>query len=560
MNRKYIERTVTVIVILLTCAYRAAAQPGEVKKVAESVFTLTTFGKDGNILASSHGVFVGNEGEAVSNLKPFLGAARAVAIDSKGNRHEVTRMLGVNDLYDVAKFKVEGSTKPAPTTSAQMAAGQQLWLVPYGNKAKGAVCTPIKSVEKFMDKYSYYIFQFDAPDNTEACPFADGSGKIAGIMQRSTTNSDIYATDINYIMSLSVSGLSVNDDTFRKIGIPAALPQDKQQALLAMMLLGQSNDSLKYASVTNDFIAAYPTLVDGYAAKAQAEVNANRFDEARECYETALKKVDAKDDVHYNYAKLIFYKETYKPNDTYSEWSMDKALEEAGKAYAAKPLPIYKNLEGQILFGKAEYGKAYDVFMELTKSSLKNADLYYNAALCKEQLKAPDTEIIALLDSAVNNTDSLNIREAAKYFLLRADTYNRMKNYRQAVFDYTRYEVISGRNTNANFYYVREQAEVNAKLFKQALSDIDTAIYLAPKEATFLAEKASLQLRLNMFGEAAASARKCIETAPGFSDAYLVLGLAQIKTGNKTEGKANLNKAKEMGNPQAQALIDKYAK
>ena len=133
-----------------------------------------------------------------------------------------------------------------------------------------------------------------------------------------------------------------------------------------------------------------------------------------------------------------------------------------------------------------------------------------------------------------------------------------MENYRQAVFDYTRYEVISGRNVNANFYYIREQAEVKAKLFKQALIDIDNAIYLAPKEPTFQAEKASLQLRLNMLKEAMESAKMCIETAPDFSDAYLVLGLAQIKTGDKSEGMANLNKAKEMGNQQAQPLIEKY--
>ena len=469
-------------------------------------------------------------------------------------------MLGANDLYDVVKFKVDGNTKPASTVSTSINAGQQLWLIPYSNKGKGAVNVPIKRVEKFMDKYSYYIFQFNAPENTEACPFADEGGNIVGLMQSSTTSNDIYATDINYIQSLSINGLSVNDETFRKIGIPTALPNDKQQALLALMLLGQANDSLKYATATNDFIEAYPNIIDGYSAKAQAEVNANQFDKAKDCYETAFKKVEAKDDVHYNYAKLIFYKETYKPNEKYAEWSMDKALEEVNKAYSLKPYPIYKSLEGDILFGKAEYQKAYDVFMELTNSKIRNSDFFYNAALCKERMKAPDNEIIALLDSAVNNTDSLNIREAAKYFLLRADTYNRMKNYRQAVFDYTRYEVISGRNTNANFYYIREQAEVNAKLFKQALSDIDVAIYLAPKEATFIAEKASLQLRLNMFDKAIDSAKKCIEVAPDFSDAYLVLGLAQIKTGNKTEGKANLNKAKEMGNTQAQALINKYAK
>ena len=60
-----------------------AAQPAAVKNVAKSVFTLTTFRADGSLLASSHGVFVSETGEAVSDLKPFLGAARAVVIDQK---------------------------------------------------------------------------------------------------------------------------------------------------------------------------------------------------------------------------------------------------------------------------------------------------------------------------------------------------------------------------------------------------------------------------------------------------------------------------------------------
>ena len=70
------------------------AQPAVVKNVAKSVFTLTTFKADGSLLANSHGVFVGNEGEAVSDLKPFLGAAKAVVVDAKGNKMDVTRIMG----------------------------------------------------------------------------------------------------------------------------------------------------------------------------------------------------------------------------------------------------------------------------------------------------------------------------------------------------------------------------------------------------------------------------------------------------------------------------------
>ena len=42
------------------------AQPGSVQKVAKSVFSLTTFNKDGGIIASTQGVFIDNKGTAIS--------------------------------------------------------------------------------------------------------------------------------------------------------------------------------------------------------------------------------------------------------------------------------------------------------------------------------------------------------------------------------------------------------------------------------------------------------------------------------------------------------------
>lgn len=553
-------RTTILTLLAMVFALGATAQPSAVKKTAESVFTLTTFKKDGSILASSHGVFTGANGEAISNLTPFIGAAKAVVIDGKGKKYDVTRMLGLDDIYDVARFSVNANVKAAVIAKTQATAGSALWLVPYNTKEHKPVTANVKSVEKFMDKYSYYIFALNSEDNLDGCPFVNDEGQVVGLMQTSAVSSDIHATDANFILSLKTSGLSANSETYRKIGIPAALPDDKEQALLALMLTGQAGDSLKYAATSDDFIKKYPALIDGYTAKAQALMEGNLFDEAAKCMEDAEKNVANKDDVHYNYAKLIYLKEVYKSDKEYSKWNLDKAMSEVTAAYSANPLPLYKDLEGQILFAKADYAKAYDTFMSLANTNMKGGDIYYNAALCKQQLKAPDTEIIALLDSAVNNADTLNIAAAAKYYLMRGNVYNNMQNYRQAVFDYTRYEIACRGRVDAEFYYNREQVEVKAKLFKQALGDIDNAIYLAPKEPTFLAEKASLQLRLNMLNEAMESASACIGMAPDFSDSYLILGIAQIKTGKKSEGMANLNKAKEMGNAQAQALIDKYSK
>lgn len=554
----HIKSIIITAITAFAITSNVVAQPSAVKKAEESVFTLTTFNKEGGIIASSHGVFTGNSGEAISNLKPFIGAKKAVVIDKKGHKYDVTRIIGVNEIYDVAKFKINGSTKSAPTAAATE--GSTLWLLPYSTKGSKPVEAKVKSVEKFMNTYFYYIFDLLAPENTEACPFVNGDGHIIGLLQTSTTSNIAHATDATFINSLSTNGLNINDATMKTISIPVALPENKEQAELALMMMGQSTDSLKYATLAEDFISKYPKDIDGYIAKAQIETDGNNFSEADKYMQKAIKNVEEKDDAHYNYAKIIYAKELYKKDSPYPAWNFNKALQEINTAYSIKPLPLYKNTEADILYAKGNYADAYNIYIQLTDGKMRSGDIFYNAAMCKERMGAPETEIINLLDSAVNNADTLNIKSASKYFLMRADVYNRMKNYRQAVFDYTRYEVLNRGTLNANFYYVREQAEVNAKLFKQALADLDIAIYLAPKEPTFIAEKASLLLRLNMLKEAEEAAKKCIETSPEFSDAYLILGLSQIKTGRKQEGKANMNKAKDLGNEQALGLIDKYTK
>jgi hypothetical protein len=48
--------------------------------------------------------------------------------------------------------------------------------------------------------------------------------------------------------------------------------------------------------------------------------------------------------------------------------------------------------------------------------------------------------------------------------------------------------------------------------------------------------------------------------APEYSDGYLFLGLAQCLKGQKAEGVKNLQRAKELGDPQVDELIEKYSK
>lgn len=550
-------RILSTILITAMAALTAMAQPSAVKNAAKSVFTLTTFDAKGNLLATSHGAFVDAEGTSISDWTPFIGASRAVVTDGGGKRYDVDCIMGANEIYDVAKFHVKGKTTPLALSQSQASAGSTIYLIGYSSKKGEVMETKVEKVETFLDKYAYYIIKMTAPDNAVGCPFVDANGQMIGFLQQSKYTTDYHSTDARYILSFEVNGMSANDPLLRRTGIPTALPDEKEQALVALMLSGQA-DSLKYAQTVDQFIEKFPDLADGYFAKAQKFVSAGYMAPAQKAMETAIKKCSAKDEAHYDYARVIYQKEIYKYDVSYPAWSLDKAIDEARQAYAISPQPIYRHLEAQILYTKKDYQAAYDMFMSLTSTNIRNPELFYEAANCKSMLKAPQEETIALLDSAISLFAKPYSLDAAPYFLYRAAALEAKGEYRKAVQDYNQYDSLLVGRLGADFYYRREQCEVKARQFQQALDDLDTAIRMAPREPLYLAEKASLQLRLNMKEEALAAANQAIALDPEYGDAYLVRGLAQIQLKKKKEGLQDFEKALQLGNEQAQQLIDKY--
>ena len=127
-------RTSILTLLLTMFALNIYAQSDAVKRAANSIFTLTTFRPDGTILASSHGVFVGKNGEAVSTWSPFVGASRAVVVDINGQQHDVDAIYGANELYDVCKFRVDCTSQPVTLAKKAMKSGDKVWLAEYAMK------------------------------------------------------------------------------------------------------------------------------------------------------------------------------------------------------------------------------------------------------------------------------------------------------------------------------------------------------------------------------------------------------------------------------------------
>ena len=105
---------------------------------------------------------------------------------------------------------------------------------------------------------------------------------------------------------------------------------------------------------------------------------------------------------------------------------------------------------------------------------------------------------------------------------------------------------------------MREQCEVKGRMWQQALQDILIASRLDPKEPLYPTEAGSLLLRLNKMDAAASAARQAIQLDASLPDAYLILGIAQCENKQKAEGFRNIQKAKELGNKQAETFLQKY--
>ena len=174
--------------------------------------------------------------------------------------------------------------------------------------------------------------------------------------------------------------------------------------------------------------------------------------------------------------------------------------------------------------------------------------------MCYKEVKNYDKSV-EMLDSAVNCFDEAGGKASAPYILTRALVYAADGMYRNAVFDYNRYEELMGGLLGADFYYLREQAELNAKMYQQALNDIDTAIDLAPTNIAYYVEKGLLCYRVKLSDEGIRVLQEAKELAPDVPDVHYLLGRLYMQKEENDTALPYMKKAMELGHPNAEAAI-----
>lgn len=549
-----------------------AQTPKWVEKAKRAVFSVVTYDKNDKILNTGNGFFVSEDGLALSDYSLFKGAERAVIITADGKQMPVSLILGADDMYDVVKFRVAIVGKKVPSllvAGTAPAAGSSAWMLPYSTqKSIACVSGKVKKVDDIAGDYHYYTLDMPMKDKMVSCPVMNESGEVFGIAQKSfgmDTATTCYASGASFAMSQHISALSLGDAALKNIGIRKGLPDTEDQALVYLYMASSSSSSEDYERLLGDFIAKFPDNADGYLRRAnfyvvKAKEDASFFDKAAQDMEAAQKVAKKKDDVLYNIAKLIYAYQLEKPEKTYNDWTFETALNQIRQAMELNPLPVYVQLEGDILFAMQDYAGALAAYEQVNRSNLASPATFFSAAKTKELMKAESGEILALMDSCVARCPQPVTASYAPYLLERATMRVNAGQARQAMLDYDGYFKAVNGQVNDLFYYYREQAALKARQYQRALDDIAKAVELNPNDLTYQAEQAAVNLRVGRYDTAMKLLQAIIQTNPKYAEAYRLLGLCHIQLKQKEEACKNFNKAKELGDPNVDALIEKYGK
>lgn len=560
------KKTLLIVTCALLVQLVSAQTPKWAANAKKAIFSIVTYDKDNNIKATGNGFYIDNQGTALSDYSLFEGATRAVIINANGNQQPVEAILGANSMYDVVKFRtpVEKKHVSLKVTNQPAKNGEAVYLMPYSTQ-KETVCQrgTITSVDS-IGKHFYYTLQLKTNEKMVSCPVMNMNGEVVAMIQKNvTTDSDeSYAIGSSYGEALEISALSFSDAALNGIGIKKALPDTEDQALIYLLMSSEQLDKVAYLSVLCDFITQYPNSHEGYIRRANLYMHdddESKYPLASQDLKNAVEMAANKEEAMFQVAKAIYsYLVTSENKKSYAEWTYDNALDIIRDVIQKNDQPIYTQLEGDILFAKKDYAGAFVSYDKLNKSELVSSATFYSAAKAMQLIEGSDlNDVIALMDSAIVRLNKPYLSDAAPYFFERAELNAQAKKYRNAVLDYnTFYKAVNG-DVNALFYYQREQAEMQCRMFQQALDDINKAVELSADDENLWAEKGVVHLRVNQLDDAVQAFEKAISINTEYAAAYRMLGYCQSLKKMKKEAKANYLKAKELGDTVVEQLLEK---
>lgn len=565
------KRNLLFLVSLLWLSSFTWAQqtPKWVEKAKRAVISVVTYDDQERIIGTSNGFLVSDDGVAVADYSLFKGAKRAVAITTDSKQLEVTHILGASSLYDIIRFQIntEGKRLPflTPGTSPSEAE-KPVWALPYSTRHSIACeAGRVKSTSAIADGHTYYTLSMPPKSNMEGCPVMNESGQVIGILQQAAESgpTDLsYALGLSFAQALQINALSLNDPALSSIGIRKAMPQDEDQALVALLVASTQADASSYSRMLDEFVARFPQNPEGYLRRAsfrigQANDSTDTYQTATDDLTQALKVAAQKDEVLFQQARILYNYRLNRPEGRNQAWTFDAALKRIQEAKALNPLPAYTRFEGDIHFARQDYAAALACYESVNAGPAASSSSFFSAAKTKEMLQAKPEEVVSLLDSCLARCSQPFAPGEAAYLLERAAALMNASQARRALADYDHYFQIVNGQVNDRFYLHRYQAALQSKQYQRALDDIAKAIELAPDELLYRVEQGATNLRVGRYNEAIADFDRIIRQEPDYGEAYRLRGICYTQLKQVSQATADLTKALELGDPYAKQLLEK---
>ena len=545
------------LALLFACVV-VYAQPKAVKGVFPSVASIVTY-KNGVLKADGTAMFVGGNGDVVASSRLFIGADSAVVIDNNGKAHPVERIVGIDNMFDCIKVRVshEKKIKYVASSAAKVNVGDELYMLTYGVKKK-VLATPFK-VQDIDSVYSLPYYTLDRPvqERYLSYPLLNSNGEFVALMQPSYANDTVksYAIGSILVASLASTTKDYGKGYYPGMGIRTAMPEAKDDALSCMYMQAMMGDSTSWLCAVNDYIASFPQSYEGYQSLAEyTAIYYRDMSQADKAWERALALADNKDEIYFGKGKVI--NEIVQSGDSVSHpiLSFNNALEQIDKAILLNSRSLYINYKADMLYRMHRFAEALECYELLALGDMRGPEVFAKASQCHVNMNNLN-KAVELLDSAVACFENKE-KDAAAYILTRGVIKSSAKRYREAVQDMNRYEELVGGLLCADFYYAREQAELNCKMYQQALNDIETALALDSDNLLYYLEKGMLCYRVKFTDEGVRTMLKACELAPELADAHYLLGRLYMQKGNVPEARKSLETADKLGHPDARVQLD----
>ena len=128
-----------------------------------------------------------------------------------------------------------------------------------------------------------------------------------------------------------------------------------------------------------------------------------------------------------------------------------------------------------------------------------------------------------------------------RYFdIYYAAALNYTQFQREGLMRNGRAEVIGAQNLTAQFYALRSQVELAARMYQQALDDMHFALSRKPRNYLYSQECARIYLVVGQYENAVTYAQKSLDLKPDNSEAHRLIGLALQKLGREAEAQEHL--------------------